>query len=74
MTRITSTLTKATRATHLAAIARLTSPGVGLQFVLDNLREILGAPFETRELDLGSARKAVLGGLRHITRPLGKTS
>lgn len=45
-----------------------------MQFVFNHLREILGPFFQTRKLDLGRARKAVLRGLGQITRPLGKAS
>lgn len=64
--------TTITTVTHLAAIARLASPGIRLQFVLDHLREVLGSSLETRQLDLGRTGEAVLRSLGQLSRPLGK--
>lgn len=45
-----------------------------MQLVLDHLREILGAPLEAWQLDLGRTGEVVLWGFGQLTGPLRETS
>lgn len=52
--------------TYLAAVACLTSPSVGLQLILDDLREVPQSLVEARKLDFRYRGCIVLGALHYI--------